>query len=108
MAAKCPGTRIHAGSVPLEPAEWIGLKYLAGQRGLKVLPVAPDQPGRCPVIYWTENRPPNRVTLAAAGGNALAAADRTAGWGVPAAQLRNAALIRSKNGAILVIGGPKG
>lgn len=103
LAAQCPGGDIHAGSNPPMPAERLGLNYLAQAHGFKVLPPGIGQPGRCPAIYWTETSPANRKSIALAGGDVARAANDTANWGLSKAALAHAIVVRSANGAILVV-----
>lgn len=103
LASQCAGTRIHGGAVPESPIEWIGLNDLAARRGLHLLPFGLDQPGRCSVLYWTETKPPNRLTIALAGGDLVRAANDTAQWRLPQTALVHATLVRTKDGAILIV-----
>jgi hypothetical protein len=96
LAAQCPGTRIHAGSNPPDPAEQIGLVEIAAKYKLTLLPLAPDTPGPCPVLYWTEYRPPKRGHLTPAAANAAA------GFGLGAEALRHSEVVKTKFGIILV------
>jgi len=103
LAAECPTTRIHAGVLPRNPAEQTGLGYLAAARHLRLLPVEPDQPGACPMLYWTEYLPPSRLDLARFHGDAVRAANARANWGLSEEELKHTTAVRSQNGIVLIV-----
>ena len=87
LVAECPDTRIHAGSLPINRAEQFGQTYVAAPYHLTLLPPAPDQPGACPIIYWTEFRAPTRYEIARQHGDRVSAANRSAKFGLDAVEL---------------------
>ena len=108
LAAQCPQTRIYAGSLPQDPAEQVGLAELAGQDHLVLLPLGPDAPGACPVIYWTQHGGPSKAQIAQHGGDIVSAANDSAGFGIEAADLARTRAIRTREGKgiILVVAAP--
>lgn len=120
LVAQCPQTRIRAGSRPptLGPdpvkgiappqSEQIALDGLAAADDLTLLPLAPDTPGACPVIYWTEYRAPTARQIERHNGNIVAAANDSAGFALDGSSLANAkALPMSNSFAIgLVVSAP--
>ncbi len=103
LVAQCPTTRVHAGSLPPDPAEQTGMVYLAAVWHLTLLPIVPDHPDACPVLYWTEYQPPSRVDLAQHHGDLVRAANDRAGFGLSSRQLAHTKAIKSQNGVILVV-----
>jgi hypothetical protein len=109
LVAHCPQTRVHAGSRPptLGPdpvkgiappqSEQIALHGLAAVDGLTLLPLAPDAPGACPVIYWTEYRAPTGRQIERHNGNLVAAANDYAGFALDGSSLANAKAIQMSN-----------
>jgi len=123
LVAQCPETRIHAGSrapgsgpdpalrVGPEQGEQIGLANIAKIDHLTLLPLAPDSPGVCPVIYWTMYRAPSAQRIAEHHGDIVSAANDSAGFGLNAAALAHTRAIQTGDtGIILVVskatGGP--
>jgi hypothetical protein len=101
----CPSTRVRGGAQPADERESVGLAYLGRRHGFSVLPVAPDAPGDCPVLYWSEGNAPTEADLARFGGSLARATNFTANYGLPESLLSQAAAIRSNNGVILMVGG---
>jgi len=120
LVAQCPETRVHAGSRPPkfgpDPAEIIGpvqgeeigLANIAVVDHLTLLPLSPDTPTACPVIYWTEYRGPTKLQIAQHHDDIVSAANDSAGFGLDAAALANAKAIptASNFGIILVVTDP--
>ncbi len=103
LVAQCPATRIHAGSMPAYRAEQLGLADVAATYHLTLLPLTPDTPGVCPIIYWTEYRMPSKQQIAAYNGDVVSAANASAGFGLSAAMRAQTTVIKSKTGIILVV-----
>jgi hypothetical protein len=89
-------------------SEQIALDGLAAADDLTLLPLAPDTPGACPVIYWTEYRAPTARQIERHNGNIVAAANDSAGFALDGSSLANAkALPMSNSFAIgLVVSAP--
>ena len=100
----CPTARVRGGSRPEDPRETLGLTYLGRRHGFKVLPVAPDAPDDCPVLYWTEQNAPTDSEVAVFAGNLARAANAKAGYQLPEALLSAATAERTNNGAIIIVG----
>jgi len=121
LAARCPETRIHAGSRPptLGPdpvkviappeSEQIALRDLAATDHLTLLPLGPDAPGICPAIYWTEYRAPNHRQIAQYGGDIAEAANEYAGFGIDQVNLGHTKAIQLRNSfaIVLVVSAPR-
>lgn len=120
IVAQCPGTRIRSAASPATAPQTveqitskageeveiqkIAITDVASAYHLTLLPLAPDQPKDCPVIYWTGAL----ITEAAISrhpGNLAAAVNEAGGFGLDAAALSHARVIATyKNfGAILVV-----
>lgn len=106
LVAQCAETQIHAGSRPpamgLDPvkviappqSEQTALQGLAASDHLTLLPLAPDTPDKCPVIYWTEYRAPSKIQIDQHNGNVESAVNDYAGFALDAATLARAKAIR--------------
>jgi len=103
LVAKCPGTRVHAGSLPPNDAEQTGLGFVAAPWHLRLLPVAPDVPGACPVLYWTEYKPATRVELALFHGDVVRATNYRAHLGLSELLMSRTIALRTQGGIILVV-----
>lgn len=107
LVAQCPGTRVHAGMMPPNPEEQIGLAFLAAQRGVTLLPVVPGHvgtgAGACPVLYWTEYYPPSNADVAYWRGDLARAANAHAGWGLSGDALARATAARTRDGVIVIL-----
>jgi len=103
LVAQCPATRVHAGSLPVNDAEQTGLAFVAAPWHLHLLPVAPDVPGVCPVLYWTEYKPASRTELALFHGDAVRATNYRARLGLSEAVMSHTIAIKTQNGIILEV-----
>jgi hypothetical protein len=99
----CPSTRVRGGSQPEDIRETLGLAYLGRRHGFRVLPVAPDEPGQCPVLYWSEQNAPTDADLAAFGGNLARAANAKARYQLPDSLLEISTAERTNNGVIVIV-----
>ena len=115
LVAQCPTTRVHAGSRPptagedpvivIAPpqSEQTALEGLAASDQLTLLPLAPDTPGDCPVIYWTEYRAPSKLQLDQHNGDVKSAVNDSAGFGLDAATLARASVVRMPSGYAMAL-----
>jgi len=106
LVAECPQTRIHAGSrlpargpdpvrvIAPPQSEQIALQGLAAADGLTLLPLGPDTPGACPVVYWTEYRAPKAHEIEEHHGDIVSAANDYAGFGLDGSSIAHAKAIR--------------
>jgi hypothetical protein len=120
IVAQCPTTRIHSAASP-GPApqtveqftsrageekemQRIAITDLAGAYHLTLLPLAPDQPEDCPVIYWT-GAPITEAVISRHPGDLAGAVNEAGGFGLDPVALSHTRMIQTyKNfGAILVV-----
>lgn len=120
IVAQCPTTRIHSaaspGSAPRADEQFtskggaydeinkIAIADVASAYHLTLLPLAPDQPNDCPVIYWT-GALITEAALSRHPGDLAGAVNEAGGFGLDAVALSHARVIETyKNlGAILVV-----
>ena len=104
IVAQCPGTRVHGGSMPLDPRETMGLRYLGQIHGFTVSPPQLDLPRDCPVLYWSEGNVPTPADLTRFGGSLARATNFTAGYKLPEDMLSIATAVKSEGGVIIAVG----